>query len=153
LRPEGALGENPFQLSFRTLCALVTSQGFPRLSKPIQGVPSLSKAFSEKKRLFIFYEPSPKTNPCRRRLRFGLRQSSAAFEPKVTLSILDIHPRFNPFFLAPAMANPHRKSTASSPKSSVDLCSESLIWVEKRPATALSSGFRHSLCPITMREL
>jgi hypothetical protein len=36
-------------------------QGFPwlslGLSKPIQGVPSLSKPFSEKKRLFIFYPP------------------------------------------------------------------------------------------------
>jgi hypothetical protein len=49
--------------------------------------------------------------------------------------------------------NPNRKSTAGSPKSTVDLRSEPLIWVEKRPANALSSGFRHSFCPITMREL
>jgi hypothetical protein len=98
------------------------------------------------------------------RLRFGLRQSSAAFKSEVTLSILAIssycksvsirvHPWLNSFFPAQAVANPKRKSTAACPKSTVDLYSESLIWVEKRPANALSSGFRHSLCPITMREL
>jgi len=69
------------------------------------------------------------------------------------LAKADVYPWLNPCFLVQFTANSQSKSTAGYPKSTVDLLSQSLIWVEKWPANALSPGLRHSFCPITTWEL
>jgi hypothetical protein len=48
--------------------------------------------------------------------------------------------------------NPHRKSTAAYPKSTVDLGLEKLIWVKNSLQTPALPAYHHSLCPITTRE-
>ena len=69
------------------------------------------------------------------------------------LAKADVHPWLNCPFWLPAPANPQPKSTAGSPKSTVDLRSQPLIWVDKRSASAPFAIRRHSFAPITMRKL
>ena len=64
----------------------------------------------------------------------------------------DVHPRLKSLFTNWAPASPNRESTVGFPKSTVDLRSQPLIWVEERPASAFLPGLRYSFCPITTRQ-
>jgi pimeloyl-ACP methyl ester carboxylesterase len=55
--------------------------------------------------------------------------------------------------MRPHPNNPKPKSTVGSPKSTVDLRSQPLIWVEKRSAKANFGCCPHVYSPITTREL
>jgi hypothetical protein len=93
---------------------------FPNLSKVFQATPS----HFLKKRLFIICPLSPKS----------IRGSG--------LALAFPHP------MMAKPANSKRKSTVAYPKSTVDLRSQPLIWIEKRSANAPFVVSRHSFSPI-----
>ena len=126
LRPEGALEKNPFHLFFHPLYALVPSQSYPRqpgyfaklLQDGCQGFPRLLP------RLFQPIQGVPSLSK-----PFFRKKDCLFFARLFSLPFMTTNP-----------ANPHRKSTAASPKSTVDLGCQLLIWVKSSLPTPLLPG-------------
>jgi hypothetical protein len=82
------------------------------------------------------------------------RQSALVRVQVLTTSVfISVHPWLNSLLGIPTLANPNPKSTAGSPKSTVDLGLEPLIWVKNGLQTPRFRDCWNSSNPITTRKL